>query len=203
MLTHVSKTNGRKDMSKQRKPNSKMDRIVRREAMRIRDDAVQYSARSVATTLHTAITEFNAGTMDRETLAQHTAKCERELAAVIRSIPMKQADIYTPHANTAFSSKVTDNSKPRTNRDVPASELVTLTGKQAAKANRIREREIAKQNASRQREQAAYTARRERKADMIAAHVESIPENERAYRERKRIAKAAKRSTQGMKSITK
>ena len=182
---------------------SKLDREVRREMQRIRDTAVEYSARGVASEMHAAITSFVAGNMDRSTAQALIVKSEATLAATIASIPLKQADMYTQFANTAFSRKVTDNSRPRTNKDVKPSKLVTYTGREANKVARISRRETAKQNAKYARQHAEWVARQEAREANIAQKHASMSTEEMEYQHAKYLARRVKASTEGMKSISK
>lgn len=111
-------------------------------------------------------------TVSPEVIAEIHVLRQRAEAA-IASIPERHvADMTSPIANSAFSAKVTNQSRPRTNRDVKPSKVITLKGKKATSAMAaIRAREAIAANRLNRVDDARrneYMTERDAQAAMIA-----------------------------------
>lgn len=107
-----------------------------------------------------------------------------------------------PIANTAYSRKVTDQSKPRTNKSVKVDEPVVLIGKDGRKATRVSKQRRDKETAKQTKKIKSYAADKLAHEAKLAAHLHTQhSDDELAYYERVRQARAIKMSTKGMNSI--
>lgn len=170
--------------------NRKQTKVLRKEALSVQHIAAQYGVNGVADELRRAFGQHKNGMITDDEYRSVIAAASYQISVYVKTVKpfpatVQQdaiADMSAATTSTrAFSRKVSPTDLDRTNKDVPASPLVT--GARARKNRRIAERETAKQTRRIAERRNRYLQDRAKVADAAYIRWANLTPQERQYRQ--------------------